>query len=445
MMFVLDSYKRWIERNEGSINSYANHLIVIFAFSMPILVSVRRVSVALLILLFFLRGNIWYHTKKTLSDPLLLSFFLYFAVHVIWLIGSDNAVMAKKSLHDSAFLLFLPLFVTFIDRRFIGRITSAFVLGMLVSVMVSFGIFFEVIPGVSHNINQGGPGNPTPLYHHTHYGYMLAITCIMLLNALFNNKDSKYKVLAFSALFSVTVLNMFIIEGRSGYILFVILLLPFLLFRFKTKAARPLLIALFLCSATMYVAYHTVDVFKDRVDLTVQSTEKILNDKNYNTSIGGRVGMLTYSMGVISDKFLFGYGTGDHASVVVEVVKAENRALSNLVAKLQHPHNEFINALIQFGVVGLLAFLNILYQMMRYSSDNNGIMLKVIAISIFFYSLIDVFVIGLGMLLTVLVLTSVYVNSYYIENASYRKIDARQILMYSGVMLFFYGVKIVSP
>jgi len=444
-MFILGRYKSWVKRNEDNINSYANHLIVIFAFSMPILVSVRRVSVALLILLFLLRGNIWYHTKKTLSDPLLLSFFLYFVVHVIWLIGSDNAGMAKKSLHDSAFLLFLPLFVTFIDRRFLGRIISAFVLGMLASVLISFGIFFEVIPAMPHNINQGGPGNPTPLYHHTHYGYMLAITSILLLNVLFNNKGNTYKALLLSVLFAVIVLDMFIIEGRSGYVLFVILLVPFLLFRFKTKAAKPLLIALILCSTAIYVAYQTVDVFKARVDLTVQSAEKIMNDKNYNTSIGGRVGMLVYSLDVISDNYLFGYGTGDHASVVANVVKTEKRSLSNLVATLRHPHNEFINALIQFGIIGLLAFLNILYQMMRYSSDKNGVMLKVLAISIFFYSLIDVFVIGLGMLLSVVVLTSVYVNSYYTENTNYRKIDARQIFMYGGVMLFFYGVKIISP
>jgi len=444
-MFVLDRYKSWIKKNEESINSYANHLIVIFAFSMPILVSVRRVSVALLILLFLLRGNLWCHIKKTLSDPLLLSFVLYFVVHVIWLIGSDDTGMAKKSLHDSAFLLFLPLFVTFIDRRFIGRIISAFVLGMLVSVMVSFGIFFEFIPAIPHNIDQGGPGDPTPLYHHTHYGYMLAITSILLLNTLLNNKANRYNQLVLCVMFAAIVLDMFIIKGRSGYVLFVILLVPFLLFRFKRKAAKPLFISLLILVSTIYVAYHTVDVFKNRVDLTAQSSEKVLSDKNYNTSIGGRVGMLVYSLDVISDNYLFGYGTGDHASVVTNVVKTEKRSLSNLVATLQHPHNEFINALIQFGIIGLLAFLNILYQMMRYSSDNNGIMLKVLAISIFFYSLIDVFVIGLGMLLTVVVLTSVYVNSYYIENTNYRKIDARQIFMYGGVMLFFYGVKIIIP
>jgi len=443
-MFFLGKYKSWVKRNESNINSYANHLIVIFAFSMPILVSVRRVSVALLILLFLLRGNLWYHTKKTLKDPLLLSFFLYFAVHVIWLIGSDDAAMAKKSLHDSAFLLFLPLFVTFIDRRFVGRILLAFVLGMLISVMISFGLFFEIIPAMPHNIDQGNSGNPTPLYHHTHYGYMLAITAILLLNILFD-KPGKYNVFALCALFSVVVIDMFIIGGRSGYVLFVILLMTLLVFRFKKKAVKPLLIAVFFCLIAIYTAYQTVDVFKERVDLTVQSTEKILEEKNYNTSIGGRVGMLVYSLDVIADNFWLGYGTGDHASVVVDVVKAEKRPLSNLVATLQHPHNEFINALIQFGIIGLLVFLNMLYQMMRYSSDSNGIMLKVIAISIIFYSLIDVFIIGLGMLLTVVVLTSVYVNSYYIENTSYKKIDTRQILIYAGVMLIFYGVKIISP
>ena len=171
---LLGKYKDWVQANEGRINACANDLIVIFAFSVPLFVSVRRVSLSLLILLFLIRGRILHYTKQALCDPIIASFSLYFLVYLLWFIGSDDMVLAKKSIHDAAFLLIAPLFVTFIDRRYVSRIAYAFVVGMFFSSLVSFGIFFEVLPAMPHNISHGGPGDPTPLYNHTHYGYMLA-------------------------------------------------------------------------------------------------------------------------------------------------------------------------------------------------------------------------------------------------------------------------------
>jgi O-antigen ligase len=442
---LLDKYNNWVRANEGKINTYANHLIVIFAFSVPLLISVRRLSLSLIILLFLVRGRIFHHTVQVLRDPLLASFALYFLVHVIWFIGSDDIELAKKSIHDAGFLLFAPLFATFIDSRYVNRITYAFVVGMFVSSIVSFGLFFEIIPAMTHNVSQGWGGDPSPLYHHTHYGYMLAITSVLLMNALMHAQDKNTNKLLLIVLFFIITLNIFIIEGRSGFVLFAILLLMMMFFVFKRKAIKPLVIAMTIIGITSILAYSYIGVFKNRVDLTVTSFKSLESDKNYNTSIGARVGMAVYSLEVISDNVVLGNGTGDYVDEVRKIVEKENRGLSSYILQLQHPHNEFITALIQFGIIGLLVFINILYQMFRYSHGEKGVMLKLIAISIIFYSVIDIFIIGLGMLLTVVILTSVSLKNYHVTNSQFKSLDMRQSAIYMFAVFSFYMIKLVLP
>ena len=442
---LLDKYNNWVHANEGKINTYANHLIVIFAFSVPTLVSVRRVSISLIILLFIARGRILHHTYNVLRDPLVLSFFLYFLVHFIWLVGADDLISAKKSLHDASFLLFTPLFASFIDRKYVNRIIGAFILGMFVSVMASYGLLFELISPMLHNGTHGTADDPTPLYHHTHYGYMLAVTSTFLLYGFFLVKENSFKKIALLILFVAVVLIMFLIKGRTGYIIFVMLLPAIILLHYRSRAIKPLIIAMTVIGITSILAYNYIDVFKNRVDLTVTSFKSLEADKNYNTSIGARAGMFMYSLDVILENVAFGNGTGDSVSEVRKLVKEENRELSRNVKALLHTHNEYINALLQFGIVGLLVFLNIPYQMFTYSKKKNGVMLKIIGISILLYSLIEVFIIGLGMLLTVVTLSSVLLANYNVTNTKHEPIDSMQIASYMFIVLSFYLIKIVLP
>ena len=438
---IFKKYKSWAQLNEERINTYANHLIVIFAFSVPILISVRRVSISLIILLFIARGRILHYMNNVLRDPLVLSFFLYFLVHFIWLVGTDDFIAANKSVHDASFLLFTPLFATFIDRKYVKRIAGAFILGMFVSVITSYGLLFELIPPMLHNSNQGTANDPTPLYHHTHYGYMLAVTSILLLCESLYIKENRFKMVAVFTLAVAIALNIFIIKGRSGYIIFVVLLVVMILLYFKSRAIKPLLISVLIMAIISVMAYSYIDVFKNRVDITVRSLQLLESEKNYNTSLGASDGIFIYSLDVIADNIAFGNGTGDHVSEVRKKAEKEGWELSSLVKSLPHLHNEYISSLMQFGLLGLIAFLNIPYQMLRYSSGPNRLALKVVGISILLYSLIDVFIIGLGMLLMVVTLSSVSLSRYPVSNTIFSKLNTRQLVIYALVILFFYLIK----
>ena len=75
---IIEKYNLWLDDKEPAINTFANHLIVIFSFSVPVLVEARRTSLVLLILLFLIRGRVLTHIRKALLDPVVLAFSLYF-------------------------------------------------------------------------------------------------------------------------------------------------------------------------------------------------------------------------------------------------------------------------------------------------------------------------------------------------------------------------------
>ncbi len=438
---VYSKYRAWVEAHEDRINTYANHLIVIFAFSVPTLISVRRVSIALLLLLFLVRGRVIHRMMTVMRDPLVASFAIYFLVHVLWLVGSDETVVAKKEVHDAAFLLFVPLFASFLDKRYVKRAAGAFVLGMVVSAIFSYAIFFGMSPSLLHNGTMGTASNPTPLWHHVHYGYMLAMVSALVLHELIREKVRGFRVVLGIVIFLLLSINVFIIEARTGYVLYFILVMMVIISNFKYKVLKPLIVLSVLVPVIFTVIYSSVDVFKKRVDMTVRSSESLVSERNYNTSIGARAGMFVYSADVILENILFGNGTGDHVSEVRKYIEMKGVKKTELMMTLDHTHNEYTSSLLQFGLLGFLAFLNIPFQMLRYSSKKNGDVLKVIGASILFYSVSDVFIIGLGMILTVVTLSSLALSTYYVTNVKYDRMSARLILSYMFVVVAFYIIQ----
>ena len=103
------------DRYNSLLNTWANHLIVIFAFFIPLSLGGRQSTLFLIMLVFLLRGKYWDYIKEGLKDKLVQAFVLYFLVHVIWLIGTDNFEHARKVIHQAKFLLYPLLFITFID------------------------------------------------------------------------------------------------------------------------------------------------------------------------------------------------------------------------------------------------------------------------------------------------------------------------------------------
>lgn len=440
---VLKKYENWLDRVEPVINTYANHLIVIFAFSVPVLTEARRTSLVLLLVLLLVRGRIFSHVRKALRDPVVMSFTVYFLVHIVWMIGTDDLDRVGEVVHDAAFLLIPLLFSTFMSSQYASRIMLAFLAGMLVSVTLSFGIYLELIPPMMHDGDQGDWKDPTPLYHHSHYGYMLALTAVILLQRAFSQYYSGSYRLAAAVLMAAVALNVFIIAGRSGYAMLITLIPVLLILVYGKNALKPLLTVLVIVSVATMIAYQYSATFKSRMETTKESIGKILHEKDYYSSLGGRMVIANHALSLASDHWITGMGTADHTSAIQKKIQEENSNLTFISTHLAHPHNEYLNALLQFGIIGLIAFLNIPFQLMRYKNENvdKQTMFKVLGLSILLYALLDVMVIDLGMMFTVVVLVACGLRNYPITNVRFSKLSLKQVAAYLSAMLLFYLAK----
>lgn len=403
---------------EVRLNTWANHLIVLFAFFLPVSMGGRQSTLFLITLIFLLRGRYFEYLKEGLKDKLVQAFALYFLVHVVWLIGTDNFEMARKVLHDAKYLLYPLFFATMIDKKYVPRMLSAFFLGMLLSELWSYGIFFEILPPHLHDGDMGGPSDPTPVFHHTHYGFMLAVTLTLILQRFFFEKDSLW-VKGLIALFFITAtINIFITAGRTGYVLFIILLLTLFLLVYRKKVVLAITSAVLLITVSVILAYNFSVTFQQRFQQTVTSIESLYLRGDYNSSLGTRAAILFHSTELVKEHWLFGVGTGDHLDAMRKNIAEKYPEHSGAAEFVQHMHNEYFSAITQFGVIGLLAFLYIAWQLVAYKQDDRTIknMQIILAVAILFFSFIDIFMLGLGALIMSVTLAAFSLRKYVVTN-----------------------------
>lgn len=433
---LYEKISKWQEKHTPFFNTIANHLLVVFTFFVPLSFSGRSSTLFILMLVFLLRGNYLYYIKEAPKDKIVLAFLLYFAVHIIWLIGTENFVYAKRIVNEAKFLLHPLLFVTFIDRKFIPRLLATFFVAMVISELWSYGIFFEILPPSIHDGGQGTATDPTPVLHHIHYGFILAITLALILQRYFYERDSWYIKAAMIFFFITASANLFITAGRTGYILYIIVMV-FILFRlFRSQLLKAIPVAVLIIGSALVIAYNFSATFKVRVEQTVNSIEAVLEDKNFKSSIGYRMAVIIYSDKVIEDHWLLGVGTGDHMDVVRESISENYPEIAPIANDIHHMHNEYITALIQFGVIGLLAFLNILYQIARYEQPDVQLknMQLVLIVAVFFFGIPNVLVAGNAALFIFTTLISFTFRRYFIDNAEIIKINIPQVAKYGAAI-----------
>jgi O-antigen ligase len=185
------------------------------------------------------------------------------------------------------------------------------------------------------------------------------------------------------------------------------------------------------------LAFNFSNTFHDRILKTVESVQAMVERQDYRSSLGYRVAVLSNSVEVVKENFWFGVGTGDHLDVVRAKVAETAPDYSYMANAFQHLHNEYFSALIQFGIIGLLAFLYIIFQLIRYPQQEVAIknMQIILAVGMAAFSVIDIMLLGLGALLVTIALVSFSFNKYIIEDADYALITKTGIVKYAGAIV----------
>ena len=352
------------KRDSIGINTVINYTAMVYALLLPVSRAGVSVFTVLLFLLWLFEGSFkdkfTFLTKNRVIITI-SALFVFSALSILW--SMDHAVGLDR-LRKFFYLLPIIVFATSIRKEFLFRILSAFLFGMLISEILSYGIFFEW-----WNFKDVPPDNPTPFMHHIQYSMFLAVSSLLLLNSYFFATSVKWKYVYFIYFLAITS-NLFLNGGRTGQLAFAITIFVVGFINMKNKFLA-FLSMLVLLIMIFYTAYNLSPVFKTRFDQASHEVTKISKDTKdqYAGSFGMRMAVWEEAGKIVPENLLIGVGIGDGMRVLQTAIdeykydKYYNNALKFMTE--YHYHNMYVQVLVELGIIGLLLYLLVFYPTLK--------------------------------------------------------------------------------
>jgi O-antigen ligase len=344
------------------INRYINYLIVAYAFVIPISRAAIVLFSFLLIVLFLIseKGNYKKIFAKIMEQKVLMVLFIFIIYHFISLLYSDHLYEGFRYIYKYWYYLVIPVIFIKLDKKYINYSISAFLLGMMISEILSYGIFFEL-----WQLKHGTPSDPTPFMNHLQYSMFLTFTSLLLLNRVFFEENIKWRI--FYSLYFLTVTsNLFLNGGRTGHLAFAVSIFVVGFLNIKNKIIA-FLSMLVLVVAIFYTAYNVSPVFKTRFDASINETNKISNNQKnqYHGSFGTRLALWIVGVEIIKENPILGVGVGDSMPVLRDMVSQKGYEDKVNIANMPNYHNYYIQIAVQLGIIGLVLYLLFFYYILK--------------------------------------------------------------------------------
>lgn len=357
---------------QNKITLWLNHLLVLYTFLIPIHNGAKSSMFFVMLVLFLYRRNYVKYLKDAFSNKIVQACLLFYAINAFGMLYTENIEYGKDHMDRVKYLLFPLMFLSFLDVRFAFRIINAFIFGMLVAEVFSYLIHFQVLPYEfyigKYEIYKTTLASPAPFMAHSDHNVGLALVVAILLYQLFNKNKLSIWIKIGSLLFITTAtINMSFIASRTGYVLYLTIIFIVVLLTFRKNIFKILSLTFIVLLGISYFAYNYSNTVNLRVNQTIESVQKIINDDNYQTSVGARIGFSKYSLDVIQENFLFGVGTGDHMDEVRAIIPEKHKYLAQ-ASFIGKPHNVYIQIFLQFGFIGFLFFSYLIYTIITYSN-----------------------------------------------------------------------------
>ena len=342
------------------------YLLIALAFFLPLTVFGGNLIIALIVLFWVFSGDYISKYNKIISSKLMVASILFFSLHIIGLLWTEDLVWGLHILHKMwDFVLFFPILYTIVKKEYIKYYIYAFLAAIALTEILSYLVWFEVIG----EFRKAHIDNPTPFMSHVSYNPILALAIYLVIHEILFNKELKRLMLGLYSFFSIAmIINMFITGGRAGQVVFFVMIMILILQYFKRQRIKALIAILLLLPGIFLTAYQTSPFFKQRVysaidEIVNYDVESVSVFQQLNSSIGGRILFTLNSWEIIKENALLGVGTGDFP---IEYKKISvKRSPGGPYAT--NPHNMYVLILVQLGIVGLLSMLSIMYYQIKLS------------------------------------------------------------------------------
>lgn len=352
MSKVLDKIKQLVK--EGPIGIY------LMAFLIPLNPKWLGFGVLIIILEQIIRRTpirkAGIKAQLTLRNPGVW-LFLFYLMHVVGLIHTENMAFANLDLGMKATLAVFPIFFMLYQPVVRWRVfVRWFICGAIVSIVVNTFMASEMYLK-SYNLYYLTGSDLSKLMHRGYWAVYLLIAYFFMFKA---TVDSKSKRELFLNLSGVLFFALFIVltESKVGYIILFLISIWEVgkLFKvIKNKWVLPIAAGLFV--GGFFFVYKYMPTAVKRISKTVETVFQPLDsyDKESAESTTARLFVWDSSVELIKENFWFGVGTGDIKDELIQ--RNYDKGYIGVAKSNLNSHNQFFNSHIAIGVFGSLFLL----------------------------------------------------------------------------------------
>jgi len=307
--------------------------------------------------------------KQNLKPFLLVS--LLFMISIIGLIYSGDLSTAIVELQHKILLFIIPLiiFSTPINNEFPVIALKYFTYSVIItSLMAVFKVFY-LKNNYYGNFSYYGKFAVLTEKHTTYFALFIILAILYLLYDFLVLKSHHYFITFIAALFLIFVLYM--VSNRISLIALIISLAYLTYFYASSKQKYLLIISL---SALTFLLFNSPH-FQKRFNQGIQQ-EGVVNKKNDRVRIWSSV-LKT----IKHNPILIGKGTGGDRTLLYEYYKQDG--LKSAYNEQYNAHNQFLETVLDFGIIGLLLFLMsifFIWDIFRKNQDSLAISILIILI-----------------------------------------------------------------
>ncbi|WP_151949782.1 O-antigen ligase family protein [Aliarcobacter butzleri] len=338
-----------------------NYFILLYAFFLPISRAGISLSTVFIFLFWIFEADFKRKYSEIKHNYFILVIFIFILYSFIAVLWSSDKIFAIEYVKKYYHFLIIPIIFTSLKKENIDKVFSTFLLGMLISEIVSYGIFFELWTkeGVY-------PKDPSPFMDHSNYSTYLAFTIFILMHKIIYSNTLLWKII-YSIFFLFSTSNLFLNGGRTGQFSFLIalLLVGFLNFKNRIKAT----ILFLILGLTIFIsAYNISPVFKYRFDYFLYDVQSMITEEDFSNSFSLRVALWISGLEASKSNLIFGIGIGDEKINTLE--NREKYKIPDIFSSFNTKnyidfHNMYVQYTVQLGIVGLIIVLTIFYLLFK--------------------------------------------------------------------------------
>ena len=317
---------------------------------------------------------------RVIREPVIIWLsLLILAITLFPLVTPHDHKYALKFLERFSFYLLIPIIMiaTSIRRDYVIKMVTAFIFGMVLNEIISYGILF----GLWLHLNDG---YPVYFMHHVFYSVLLSFTLMALLYRFVIEKNIFLKIV--EVIFILTMFgNLVISGGRTGQLTLVATFVLTFLFFMKINLKR-LLIIIVSPVILISLAYNTYPKFQERINMFTDDTKKAIVFHEYTSSFGNRLFgyVITAKMLEVekTKNILLGFGIDNVQNEKKDLIAKWFSKTPNIQGEFIQFHSSYVDVIWWSGLVGFFLMLSFLIAIIRVKVQDPNI--NFLKISLFF-------------------------------------------------------------